>query len=283
MPLASIFPDAKAMSLGSLTGSFRFPLHRIRGTLLQSPIYRILTNLYRDCNSRNVEGGGPFWVTARQPVPLPRFPPYLPKASSEVDYCIQVSWYLFLCCSHSPERFMLFDFEKNFPQLTACEMAPQRLEERQRDIYDSHRHRVFSVSCYMTGNEIEAENLLRGAFVRAFRRAAEPDHAIIDSALVQELEEQQILRTDDQLPPPDTGYLPQRHNILRTELEEAIRYLPSTERLVFLLMDVEGYPAQQVSELLKKPVAAVLRTALTARMRLRVELAAMREANQQAA
>lgn len=178
---------------------------------------------------------------------------------------------------------MLFDFEKNCPRLTAREMAPQRLEDRQRDIYDSHRHRVFSVSCYMTGSEIEAEDILRGAFVRAFRNTAEPDHAIIDTALVQELQDQQILRTDDELPPPDTGYLPQRHNILRTELEEAIRYLPSTERLVFLLMDVEGYSAQQVSGLLKTPVATVLRTALTARMRLRVELATMREANQQAA
>jgi RNA polymerase sigma-70 factor (ECF subfamily) len=172
---------------------------------------------------------------------------------------------------------MLFDFEKNYPELTACEMAPQRLEDRQRDIYDSHRHRVFSVSCYMTGSEIEAEDILRGAFVRAFRRAAEPDHAVIDHALIQELREQQILRSDDQLPPPETGYLPQRHNILRTELEEAIRYLPSAERLVFLLMDVEGYSAQQVADLLHMSSSAVLRSALTARMRLRVELATMRE------
>jgi len=172
---------------------------------------------------------------------------------------------------------MLFDFEKNSPKLTAREMAPQRLEDRQRDIYDSHRHRVFSVSCYMTGSEIEAEDILRAAFIRAFRGAAEPDHAVIDHALIQELQEQQVLRSDDQLPPPDTGFLPQRHNILRTELEEAIRFLPSTERLVFLLMDVEGYSAQQVSELLKTPVPTVLRAALTARMRLRVELANMRE------
>lgn len=178
---------------------------------------------------------------------------------------------------------MLFDFEKNSPKLTAREMAPQRLEDRQRDIYDSHRHRVFSVSCYMTGNEIEAEDILRSAFIRAFRHAAEPDRTIIDTALVQELQDQQVLRIDDQQPAPTAAYLPPRHNILRTELEEAIRYLPSTERLVFLLMDVEGYSAQQVSELLKTPVPTVLRTALTARMRLRVELAAMRETDQQAA
>lgn len=172
---------------------------------------------------------------------------------------------------------MLFDLEKHSAKMSAREMAPQRLEDRQRDIYDSHRHRVFSVSCYMTGNEIEAENILRCAFVRAFRSAPEPDHAVIDTALVQELCDQQVLRTDDQLPPPDTGFLPPRHNILRTELEEAIRYLPSAERLVFLLVDVEGYSAHRVAELLQMSDSLVLRTALTARLRLRAELASLRE------
>lgn len=177
---------------------------------------------------------------------------------------------------------MLFDFEKHTAQVTACEMAPQRLEDRQRDIYDSHRHRVFSLSCYMTGSEIEAEDILRGAFVRAFRTAPEPDRAMIDAALVRELCDQQVLREDDRLPPPDAGYLPPRHNVLRTELEEAIRYLPSAERLVFLLTDVERYPAAEVATLLQMSPSAVLRVALQARLRLRAELAAG-ESNQQAA
>lgn len=172
---------------------------------------------------------------------------------------------------------MLFEFEKHSPKVSAREMASQRLEDRQRDIYESHRHRVFSVSCYMTGNEMAAENILQSVFVRAFRRAPEPDHTIIDTALVQELRDQQVLRSDDQLPAPSSGYLPQRHNILRTELEEAIRCLPSSERLVFLLMDVEGYAAARVAELLGMPASDVLRTALTARLRLRAELAAMQE------
>ena len=178
---------------------------------------------------------------------------------------------------------MLFEFDRQLARVTAREMAPQSLEERQRDIYDSHRHRVFSVSCYMTGSEIEAEAILRGTFIRAFRQVDEPDHAIIDTALVRELSEQQVLRHDEVLPPPATGYLPQRHNILRTELEEAIRSLPSTERLVFLLVDVEGYPAARVAELLNLPGPAVLRAALTARMRLRAELAASCDEGEQAA
>lgn len=178
---------------------------------------------------------------------------------------------------------MLFEFDRHFAKVTAREMAPQSLEERQRDIYDSHRHRVFSVSYYMTGSELEAEEVLRGAFIRAFRQNDEPDHAIIDTALLAQLREQSVLGNDPPLPAPSAGYLPQRNNILRTELEEAIRCLPSAERIVFLLMDVEGYPTARVAELLHMSNSAVLRTALTARLRLRAELAAMTEDNQQAA
>jgi len=178
---------------------------------------------------------------------------------------------------------MLFELDKHLTKITAREMAPQSLEERQRDIYDSHRHRIFSLSCYMTGSEIEAEEILRGTFIHAFRTAGEPDHALIDRALLAQLRERRVLRRDDTLPAPPTGYLPSRNNILRTELEEAIRYLPSTERLVFLLMDVERYSAQQVAELLQLTPPAVLRAALTARLRLRVELARMCDSGEEAA
>ncbi|HEX3662232.1 MAG TPA: sigma-70 family RNA polymerase sigma factor [Acidobacteriaceae bacterium] len=178
---------------------------------------------------------------------------------------------------------MLFELNKHVSNVTAREMAPQPLEERQRDIYDSHRHRVFSVSYYMTGSELEAEKILRDSFIRAFQAAAEPDHGVIDTALVDRLKEEQVLQDGDALPPPEIAYLPQRHNILRTELEEAIRYLPSAERLVFLLMDVEGYPASRVAELLNMSPSSVLRVALTARLRLRTELAALRDSDQEAA
>lgn len=178
---------------------------------------------------------------------------------------------------------MLFELDKHFSKITARAMAPQSLEERQRDIYDSHRHRVFSVSYYMTGSEIDAEQILQGTFVRAFRAAAEPDCGLIDTALIHQLKTREILEDGEPLPPPDTGYLPQRNNILRTELEEAIRYLPSSERLIFLLMDVEGYSAARVADLLQISPSQVLRSALTARLRLRSELAAMRASDQEAA
>jgi len=191
----------------------------------------------------------------------------------------------FFCRSQFPRptQRMLFELDKHLSKVTARAMAQQSLEERQRDIYDSHRHRVFSVSYYMTGSELEAEQILQGAFVRAFRAAPEPDCGVIDSALVDQLRTQRVLEEGEALPPPEIGYLPQRNNILRTELEEAIRCLPPGERLVFLLMDVEGYSAARVAELLQMNPSQVLRSALTARLRLRAELAAMRASDCEAA
>ncbi|HEX4004844.1 MAG TPA: sigma-70 family RNA polymerase sigma factor [Acidobacteriaceae bacterium] len=167
--------------------------------------------------------------------------------------------------------------------MSAREMAPQRLEERQRDVYESHRHRVFSVSYYMTGNEIEAEDLLRGTFISAFRKADEPDQTIIDSSLIDHLRGNMLLEEEEFTPVPAATHVTEQRNIHRADLEEAIRCLPSTERLVFLLMDVEGYPAPRIAQLLQIEESAVRRTVFTARMRLRSELAAMQQDGQQAA
>lgn len=178
---------------------------------------------------------------------------------------------------------MLFDLEKHFAKMAAKEMAPQRLEDRQRDVYDSHRHRVFSVSFYMTGNEIEAEEILTGTFVRAFNHAPEPDHKIVDRALLEELKERLPVEADEAVPLPADSFVTLGRNVLRTDLEEAIRCLPAQERLIFLLMDVEGYPAKRVAELLQLNESLVLRTSMRARMRLRAELAAMAQEDEKAA
>jgi RNA polymerase sigma factor (sigma-70 family) len=178
---------------------------------------------------------------------------------------------------------MLFDFDKHCARFSTRAIAPQRLEERQRDVYESHRHRVFSVSYYMTGNEIEAEDLLRGTFVAAFRKVTEPDQATIDVSLVENLRSHMLLEEEEFVPVPAVATLSERQNIHRADLEEAIRCLPPTERLVFLLMDVEGYPSPRIAELLQMDEPAVRRTAMLARMRLRSELAAMQQDGQQAA
>ena len=178
---------------------------------------------------------------------------------------------------------MLFEFQKHFARMATHQMSQQSLEERQRDVYESHRHRVFSVSYYMTGSELEAEDLLQDTFISAFSRAEEPDQAMVDAALVEQLRSHMLLEEEEFVPVQPTLGVLDRRNILRADLEEAIRCLPPGERLIFLLMDVEGYRPNRIGELLNMPAPDVMRTAVMARMRLRSELARMREDGQQAA
>jgi RNA polymerase sigma-70 factor (ECF subfamily) len=154
-------------------------------------------------------------------------------------------------------------------------MSERSLEHRQRDIYETHKHRAYAVAYYMVGNEIEAEQVTEGAFVRAFRQAEEPDGRCVDRSLVNELRERMPL--DEQTPVAEavSGASLAGRNVKRTEMEEALKELPPNERMVFLLRDVEGYDADRVATLLEIPRQQVERTLFSARIRLRSTLAAM--------
>lgn len=178
---------------------------------------------------------------------------------------------------------MLFDFDQDSTRISARQMVRQSLEAKQRDIYNSHRHRIFSVSFYMTGSEIEAESILQDTFIRAFEKAEEPDGGVIDAALLQEFYRRDLLPEEEAGPVPASPGLAGGGNVLRADLEAAIRRLPCRERLVFLLTDVEGYSAAQTAVLLKISQGTAMRTMMTARMRLRAELAAGQGDGRQAA
>lgn len=169
----------------------------------------------------------------------------------------------------------MFNFEREFlgeNSMSECQMAERSLEQRQRDVYETHRHRTFAVAFYMTGNEIEAAEVLEDTFVRAFQVTEEPDGRGVDHAMVDELRERVPL---DQPAEPATASsrdaLSSR-NVKRTELEEALKELPANERIVFLLRDVEGYSSERVAELLKLPRLQIERTTISARIRLRQAL-----------
>lgn len=156
-----------------------------------------------------------------------------------------------------------------------CQVAERSLEHRQRDVYETHKHRAYAVAYYMVGNEIEAEEVTQDTFVRAFRQAEEPDGRCVDSALVSELRERMPL--DRQAAPAEAvhGQTLSGRNVKRTDLEEALKDLPPNERVVFLLRDVEGYDADRVAALLEVPRQQVERTLFSARIRMRTALARM--------
>jgi RNA polymerase sigma-70 factor, ECF subfamily len=170
------------------------------------------------------------------------------------------------------------NFEKDFsPQsscrVVQCQMAERSLEHRQRDIYETHKHRAYAVAYYMVGDELEADQVTQGTFVRAFRQADEPDGHCVDCSLVSELRERMPL--DERVPPAqaEPGLTITGRNVKRTDMEEALRELPPNERMVFLLRDVEGYDADRVAGLLEIPRQQVERTLFSARIRMRTALA----------
>jgi DNA-directed RNA polymerase specialized sigma24 family protein len=190
----------------------------------------------------------------------------------------------------------LFDSDRLVPgnsstKMVATRQAEKSVETCQRDIYDSHRHRAFSLAYYMTGNELVAEQILTGTFVRAFRAAQEPDGHDVDAALLEELRQGSHLGPDGDwgavvpcaLSGPGLSVKMAEHNVKRTDLEEAMRNLPAMERLLFLLRDVEGYTPAAIAELLKMPEAQVQRSLFVARIRLRRILAAAQADRSEAA
>lgn len=184
----------------------------------------------------------------------------------------------------------MFDFNSENPfaravaRTVALRQEKQTLQARQRDIYESHRHRAFSVAYYMTGNELEAEQILANTFVTAFRAAEEPSGQQVDAALVEQLQQRFPLRSDSPAAMPSSdGYELSGRNVKRTDLEEAIQELPASERLLFLLRDVEGYTSTAIAGLLRIPEAQVNRRLFAARIHLRQAIAALQSGEEKAA
>ena len=170
------------------------------------------------------------------------------------------------------------------PTAIARQSVHRHIDQIRRDVYDSHRHRAYSVAYYMTGNEMEAEDLLARCFTRVFRSKKVPDGGDVDASLLEEL------RTDGVvgeialrgMPEAEAG-LGSGDNIRRTDLEEALRELPAAERLVFLLSDVEGYQAAKIAQLTGRPEEEIARGVMAARLRLRQAIAAIRKKREDAA
>jgi len=159
-------------------------------------------------------------------------------------------------------------FEENNAGIVNTQAEERPVEQVQRDIYDTHRHRIFSLAFHMTGDECEAEQLLTDSFVRAFQADPKPDGSIIDSAFIEGLRAYFPLTP---VPPVSPAASPEiaGKNVRRTDLEEAVRELPPIERLAFLLRDVEGYSPEAIAHLTGLSSPEITRTLFSARIRLR--------------
>jgi len=117
------------------------------------------------------------------------------------------------------------------------------------DIYEGNRHRIFSLAFYMTDHEMEAESVMEQTFLRAFRAYKRPTAEQQNRLLVNELREELPIGqlTLDEKPAAQASL---RGNTKRVELERAVVQLPATERMIFLMHDVEAYDHTRIASTL---------------------------------
>ncbi len=128
--------------------------------------------------------------------------------------------------------------------------ALQPKAESYRQIYEQNRHRIYAWAFWMTDHELAAEELMTHTFCSAFARIEDPSADDIDRAFISVLREHVSLGSLTLNCKPCDRMLSVRRNTLRIELERAVIQLPNTEKLIFLMHDVERYDHPRISRLL---------------------------------
>jgi RNA polymerase sigma-70 factor (ECF subfamily) len=141
-------------------------------------------------------------------------------------------------------------------------------------IYEEHRHRVYSLAFWMTDSEMTAEEISERVFLRTFHSHEEITGEAIDRNLVYELRQitpigPLTLKTKVESTKAVMG------NTKRIHLERAVVQLPATERMAFLLHDVEGYNHGQIAKTLSITEDESRRAVTHARIQIRELIAAM--------
>ena len=157
--------------------------------------------------------------------------------------------------------------------LPIIQHAERTSADHYKDVFEGNRHRVYSLSFYMTGNELAAEEVMTGTFCRAFAASAKPSAETIDRALVTELRELTPIGNLTVQCQPAQQVNQVRRNTRRADLENAVVQLPSTEKLIFLMHDVENYDHSRIARTIGITEAESKRGLFQARLKLREILA----------
>lgn len=142
-------------------------------------------------------------------------------------------------------------------------------------IYEENRHRIYAISFWMTDNELTAEELMKRTFGRAFSGPEVPSSELLDEMLLAELRKLAPLGALTLNCAACNEVVSVRRNTLRVHLEQSVVQLPATERLLFLLHDVEGYGHDRIGRLMGLSEEQSQRGLYQARLRIRELLASM--------
>jgi RNA polymerase sigma-70 factor (ECF subfamily) len=115
--------------------------------------------------------------------------------------------------------------------------------------YEEHRHRVYALAFWMTDSEVAAEEISSSVFARAFANGSIPGAETLDRILLSEVRDLMPIGTL-RLNIASTGAASIRGNVKRVDLERAVVQLPPTERMIFLMHDVEAYDHARIARAL---------------------------------
>jgi RNA polymerase sigma-70 factor (ECF subfamily) len=140
--------------------------------------------------------------------------------------------------------------EGNRSRIESHSPSAPLVSSQRRQAFERNRHRVYAIAFWMTGSELAAEDLMADVFRAALSRHAAASAQEVDRALVDELREVFDIPVLTLHCVPNSEVREVRRNMLRTELESAVFQLPATEKLIFLLHDVEGYDHDSIARLI---------------------------------
>ena len=118
------------------------------------------------------------------------------------------------------------------------------------DVYEQNRHRIYALALWMTDNELTAAEVMTNAFCRAFAKSEVPTPEEIDCAFVAEARQYMSPGVFTLDCAPCEKSLCVRRNTLRVDLERAVVKLPNTEKIIFLMHDVENYDHARIARIL---------------------------------
>jgi RNA polymerase sigma-70 factor, ECF subfamily len=159
-----------------------------------------------------------------------------------------------------------------FAQYLPVNLERPNLESYSK-IYERNRHRVYSLAFWMSDNELAAEQLMTQTFCRAFAAGEMPTVDDIDRALIRELREYMPIGQLTLTCMPSDRVLSVRRNTMRIDLERAVVQLPNTEKMIFLMHDVERYDHTRIARLLGISEDSSIQGLHQARLRMRELLA----------
>ena len=159
-----------------------------------------------------------------------------------------------------------------FPSIMEVVKAPTA--ERYKEVFQQNRDRIYSLAFWLTDNELTAEEISVRVFSRAFASPTEPKSERIDRILISELRDIAPIGVLTLAAEP-TADRNVRANQQRVLLERAVVQVPATERLAFLLHDVEGYDHARVARTLGITEQESRRAVMQAKILIRELMAQM--------